>query len=85
VFGGLSLLAAGIAFLIFLKQPQYLLVIFLYFIGAAYLLQALLTGCLSVPGHRFGGRMIWLLPFFSIASLMHIINQWKEYAWIKSL
>lgn len=85
VFGGVSLLAAGIAFLIFLKQPQYRSVIFLYFFGAAYLLQALLTGCLSVPDHRFGGRMIWLMPFFSIASLMHIINHWKEYAWIKSL
>jgi len=85
VFSGLALLAAGIAFLIFFKQPQYLSVIFLYFIGVAYLLQALLTGCLSVPDHRFGGRMIWLLPFFSIASLMHIMNHWKEYVWIKSL
>jgi hypothetical protein len=74
-----SFLAAGFAFLIFLRQSQFLPALFLLFFGAAYLTNAVLTGCLSVPDHRFGGRIIWLLPFFSFASLIHFIKYWKEY------
>ncbi|MBN1363516.1 MAG: hypothetical protein JW976_01790, partial [Syntrophaceae bacterium] len=71
---GISLMIAGIVLLIFLKRSKYLPALCLLFIGVVYLLHALLTGCLSEPDHRYGNRIIWLLPFLSMASLMHIIN-----------
>jgi len=74
----ISILAAGLAFLIFLRQSRSLPVLCLLFVGTAYLVHALLTGCLSIPDHRYGSRIIWLLPFLSIASLMHIIFNWKK-------
>jgi hypothetical protein len=76
---GISLMATVIIFLIFLKQSQYIPALCLLFIVVAYLIHALLTGCLSMPNHRYGNRIIWLLPFFSMASFMNIINYWKEY------
>jgi hypothetical protein len=79
---GLSLLGAVAVFYLFLKRHQYLLTLCLISIVFAYFLSSFITGILSAPHNRYGSRIIWLLPFFSIASLIHIIKYWKNYAWI---
>jgi hypothetical protein len=76
----LSLLIAIAAFFIFLKRRMYLPAMLLIFITCAYIIHAFLNGAISVPNDRHGSRIIWLLPFFSIASLMHLIKYWKNYS-----
>ncbi|MFZ2398994.1 MAG: hypothetical protein WAW31_10090 [Smithella sp.] len=73
-----SLLLAPLMFIIFLKYRQYLPSLLLISIACAYVISSFITGTLN-PHNRYGSRIIWLLPFFSMASLMHVIDNWKEY------
>jgi len=75
----LCLLIAAAMFYIFLKHEQYMPVLLLTSIVIAYVLSSFVTGTLSGPHNRYGSRIIWLLPFFSFASIIHIIKYWKEY------
>ena len=74
-----SLLIAVAIFFIYLKHKQYLPLLLLISIVCAYVLSSFITGALSNPNNRYGSRIIWLLPFFSFASLIHFINFWTEY------
>jgi hypothetical protein len=74
-----SLLIAIAALFIFLKRRMYLPALLLIFITCAYVIHAFVNGAISVPNDRHGSRIIWLLTFFSIASLMHLIKYWKNY------
>lgn len=80
----ICLLWAAIACYLFRKRRQSAPVLFLVSIVFAYLVSSLITGILSVPHNRYGSRIIWLLPFFSIASLIYIIKYWKNYVWVLS-
>lgn len=76
----LSLLISVIMFVLFFfklkqKYPAYLFII----IVCAYVISSFITASFNEPHNRYGSRIIWLLPFFSIASLMHFLNNWKEY------
>jgi hypothetical protein len=75
-----SLLLAAVMFIIFLKHRHYLPALLLISIVCAYVISSFITGTLNEPHNRYGSRIIWLLPFFSIASLMHLLNNWKEYS-----
>jgi hypothetical protein len=77
-----SLLTAAVMFFIFLKFRQYLPLFLLISIFCAYIISSFITGTFSEPHDRYGSRIIWLVPFFSIASLMHLSNNWKNYHWI---
>lgn len=72
VFIALSLLYALFVFLIFLKRREWLLVYFFIAIAFAYLLNAFLCGSISGPNGRYASRLIWMLPFFSLAAGMHL-------------
>jgi hypothetical protein len=74
----LSLPLIALMFFIFLKRRHYLPALFLITIVSAYVLSSFVTGALSVPHDRYGSRIIWLLPFFSIASLTHEIVFWRN-------
>jgi hypothetical protein len=74
-----SLLITVAIFFIYLKHKQYLPLLLLISVVCAYLLSSFITGALSNPDNRYGSRIIWLLPFFSFASLIHFIHFWKEY------
>jgi len=76
-----SLLITVVVFFIYLKHKQYLPLLLLISIVCAYVLSSFITGALSGPNNRYGSRIVWLLPFFSFASLIHFINFWKEYFW----
>jgi hypothetical protein len=80
-----SLILAALIFFIFLKNRQYLTTFLLIAIVFAYIISSFITGTLNEPHNRYGSRTIWLLPFFSMASLIHIISHWKEYTWIRPL
>ncbi|MFA5321420.1 MAG: hypothetical protein WC373_01995 [Smithella sp.] len=75
-----SLLIAALMFLIFLKFRQYLPAFLLISLVCAYIISSFITGTFNEPHDRYGSRIIWLLPFFSTASLMHLLNNWKEYS-----
>jgi len=75
----LCLLIASAMFFIFLKHEQYRPLLLLISIVCAYVLSSFITGTLSGPHNRYGSRLIWLLPFFCFASLIHVIKFWKEY------
>jgi uncharacterized membrane protein len=71
-FIALSLLYALIVFLIFLKRREWLLVYLFIAIAFAYLLNAFLCGTISGPNGRYASRLIWLLPFVSLAAGIHL-------------
>lgn len=79
-----SLLIAMVMFFYFFKHRQSLPALLLLFLIFAYLISSLITGTFNEPHNRYGSRIIWLLPFFSMASLMHIVNNRREYVGIKS-
>jgi hypothetical protein len=71
-FIALSLLYALIVFLIFLKRREWLLVYLFIAIAFAYLLNAFLCGAISGPNGRYASRLIWMLPFVSLAAGIHL-------------
>lgn len=75
----LSLFTAVVIFLLFLKQRQYFPLQLLVFIVCAYLISSMITATFNEPHNRYGSRIIWLLPFFSIAAVMNFVKHWKEY------
>ncbi len=77
-FLALSLFYASAAFLIFLKRKQSLPTVLLITIAYAYVLNALITGSLSGPSDRYSERLIWLVPFFSLAALLHTFHRGEE-------
>ena len=73
----LSLLISTVMFFTFMKHQQYLPVLLLVSIFFAYIISSFITGTLSAPHDRYGSRIIWLLPFFCIASLISYIDKVK--------
>jgi hypothetical protein len=64
----LSLIYSGAAAGILAKRKEWLSVAMLITIAGALLMNALVTGALSVANARYGSRLIWLLPFWALAS-----------------
>jgi len=73
-----SLPIAVLMLVIFLNRRKHLPVILLVSIVCAYLLSSFVTGALSIPHNRYGSRLIWLFPFFSIVSVIHVIAPWTN-------
>lgn len=70
----LSLIYGGVAAVILAKRRQWLPVELLLTIAGALLMNALVTGALSVPNARYGSRLIWLLPFWAFASYRTVVD-----------
>jgi hypothetical protein len=79
-----SLVIVFAAIFIFIRFKKFQPIFLLIFIVSAYIISSFITGTINGPHNRYGSRIIWLFPFFSMASLMHIINHWKKYMWLKS-
>lgn len=77
-----SILITTVISLILSSRRQYVPLLLILWIVCAYMVSAFVTGTLNEPHNRYGSRMIWLLPFFSMASLMHIFDNRKDYSWI---
>lgn len=54
--------------LLFAKREQWLQTELLVTIACAVLVNSFVSGALSRPVPRYGSRLIWLLPFFALAS-----------------
>jgi SAM-dependent methyltransferase len=63
-----SLLYGCAAGLLFVKRGQWLSAELLATIACAVLGNSFASGALSGPSDRYGSRLIWLLPFFALAS-----------------
>ena len=74
----LPLAAAALWFC--LKRRQFLPVLFLAALTGAYGLSAFITAALSGPHNRYGSRLIWLLPFFCVASILYVIRHHRRQA-----
>jgi hypothetical protein len=77
----LSLIGCGVAGFLFAKHGQWPPVQLLLTIVAAVLINAFVAGAVSGPNSRYGSRLIWLLPFFALASCQEVLEltrkQWK--------
>lgn len=74
----LCLPLAAAVFCFYLKRRLYLQLTFLISLACAYGLSAFITAALAVPHNRYGSRLIWLLPFFCLAAVPHVIKQLKN-------
>jgi hypothetical protein len=59
-------------FLPAMKKSSWLLVYLFIAIAFAYLLNAFLCGAISGPNGRYASRLIWMLPFVSLAAGIHL-------------
>jgi hypothetical protein len=64
-----SLLCDCAAGLLFAKRRQWLPTQLLATIVCAVLVNSFVSGAFSQPSDRYGSRLIWLLPFFALASI----------------
>ena len=69
-----SLLYACAAGLLFAKRGQWLLAELLATIACAVLVNSFVAGAFNEPHDRYGSRLIWLLPFFALASYRQIFD-----------
>ncbi len=70
-------LAAAVLFY-YLKRRRFLPVLLLASLTGAYGLNAFISAALSGPHNRYGSRLIWLLPFFCLASVIDVIQNRKR-------
>jgi hypothetical protein len=77
----LSAIYSCVAAVIFARRGQWLPLELLITIAGAVLINAFVAGALSVPNSRYGSRLIWLVPFFALASYREVLDltrkQWK--------
>ncbi len=77
----LSLIYCCVAGVLFAKLGQWQPVQLLLTITGALLINAFVAGALSGPNSRYGSRLIWLVPFFALASYRELLNltrkDWK--------
>jgi hypothetical protein len=70
----LSAVYSCAAALIFARRGQWLPVELLITIAGAVLINAFVAGALSGPNSRYGSRLIWLVPFFALASYPAVVE-----------
>jgi hypothetical protein len=70
----LSAIYSCVAAVIFARRRQWLPMELLVTIAGAVLINAFVAGALSVPNSRYGSRLIWLVPFFALASYREVLN-----------
>ena len=70
----LSVIYSGMAGFLFAKHRQWTPVQLQLTITTAVLINAFVVGTLSGPNSRYGSRVIWLLPFFALASYRDVLE-----------
>jgi hypothetical protein len=70
----LSVIFSCVAGFLFSKHRRWLPVQLLLTIVSAVLINAFVVGTLSGPNSRYGSRMIWLVPFFALASYREVLD-----------